>query len=54
MGEESVSNLFDANGNSMAFSIVFSRSFAYIDLSASSTPYRLFLENFSGGTGYKR
>ncbi len=52
MGEESVSNFFYANGNSMSFSIVFSRSFAEIDLSASSTPFRLFLENFSGGTGH--
>lgn len=44
-------NVFDLNGNGMEYNVIFSRSFAEIDLSAASTSFRLLLENFSSPEG---
>lgn len=46
IGGESLSDVYDNNGNSLECNVAFKRSFAAIDLSSASTSFKLLLEDF--------
>ena len=51
IGEESLSNIYDSNGNSLELNVKFKRTFAAIDLSSASTSFKLLLEDFPCDAG---
>ncbi len=46
IGDNSVANLYDVNGNALEYNIVFSRSFSNVTLSSASSSFRVLVSNY--------